>query len=55
MLIEHVWARELKKAIRGAGGVPLAEGFLTPESVALVGAEVLAMAGALDEITEEDA
>ena len=34
LLIEHVWARDLKKAIRGAGGVPMGEGFLTPELVA---------------------
>jgi hypothetical protein len=49
MLIEHVWARELKEAVRGAGGVPIAEGFLTPETVALVGAELVAMAEAVSE------
>ena len=53
MLIEHVWARELKQAVREAGGVPLAEGFLTPEAVALVGAELLAMGEALDELEQE--
>jgi Family of unknown function (DUF6325) len=53
MLIEHVWARHLKEAVRDAGGVPLAEGFLTPETVALVGAELLAMAEALDEVEQE--
>jgi uncharacterized membrane protein len=50
LLIEHVWARDLKRAVRDAGGTPLAEGFLTPETVALVGAELLAMAEALDEV-----
>ena len=39
LLIEHVWAREFKRAVRDAGGVPLAEGFLTPELLAAVGAE----------------
>jgi hypothetical protein len=53
MLIEHVWARDLKHAVRDAGGVPLAEGFLTPETVALVGAELLAMGEALDELEQE--
>ena len=53
MLIEHVWARHLKDAVRDAGGVPLAEGFLTPEAVALVGAELLAMGEALDELEQE--
>lgn len=55
MLIEHVWARELKDAIRDAGGVPIAEGFLTPETVALVGAELVAMAEAVAEETNQGA
>lgn len=55
MLIEHVWARELKDAIRDAGGVPIAEGFLTPEAVALVGAELVAMAEAVAEETNQSA
>jgi uncharacterized membrane protein len=50
LLIEHVWARDLKRAIRDAGGVPIGEGFLTPETVAFVGAELAAMAGALEEL-----
>src|SRR5918994_4338272 len=28
LLVEHVWARDLKRAIRGAGGFPLGESFL---------------------------
>jgi uncharacterized membrane protein len=31
VLIEHVWARNLKEAFRDAGGFPLGEGLLTPE------------------------
>jgi hypothetical protein len=34
MIFEHVWARGLKDAIAQVGGVPFAEGFLTPEAVA---------------------
>jgi hypothetical protein len=43
MLIEHVWARDLKGAIRDAGGVPVAEGFLTPATVRAVEPELAAM------------
>jgi len=53
LLIEHVWARDLKTAIRDAGGVPLGEGFITPEAVAEVAVELAAMAAALDEVEAE--
>lgn len=53
LLIEHVWARDLKTAVRDAGGYPLGEGFLTPEAVAEVAVEVGAMAAALDEVEAE--
>jgi hypothetical protein len=53
LLIEHVWARDLKDAIRDAGGVPLGEGFITPEAVAEVAIELAAMATALDEVEAE--
>jgi hypothetical protein len=53
LLLEHVWARDLKRAIRDIGGVPLGEGFLTPETVALVAAELGAMAEAMDELQAE--
>ena len=36
MLIEHVWARDLKRAVRDAGGRMLGQDFLTPETVAAV-------------------
>jgi uncharacterized membrane protein len=55
VLIEHVWARELKRAIRDAGGFPLGEGFLTPEAVAAVAAELVAMAEAIEELEAEEA
>jgi uncharacterized membrane protein len=53
LLIEHVWARDLKRAIRDAGGVPIGEGFLTPETVRAVEPELAAMADALQEIENE--
>ena len=43
MLIEHVWARELKRAIRDAGGRPLGDEFLTPETVAAMEPKLAAM------------
>jgi uncharacterized membrane protein len=44
MLIEHVWARDLKRAIRDAGGTPLGDEFLTPEKVAEMQPQLAAMA-----------
>ncbi|HET6642013.1 MAG TPA: DUF6325 family protein [Gaiellaceae bacterium] len=55
LLIEHVWARDLKAAVREAGGLPLGEGFLTPEVVAEIALEAAAMAAALDEVEAEHA
>jgi uncharacterized membrane protein len=55
LLVEHVWARELKRAIRDAGGFPLGEGFLTPEALTAVAAELVAMAEVLDELEREEA
>ena len=54
VLIEHVWARDLKRAIRDAGGVPVGEGFLTPETVRAVEPELAAMAAALEAIEKEE-
>jgi hypothetical protein len=36
IVFEHLWARGLKRAIGEVGGVPFAEGFLTPEAVAAI-------------------
>ena len=55
LLVEHVWARDLKRAIRETGGYPLGEGFLTPEAVAEVAVELVAMAEALEELEAEEA
>jgi uncharacterized membrane protein len=55
VLIEHVWARDLKGAIRAAGGFPLGEGFLTPEALAEVAIELVAMSEAIEELEAEEA
>jgi uncharacterized membrane protein len=55
LLVEHVWAGNLKAAIRDAGGFPLGEGFLTPEALAAVGTELVAMSEAIEELEAEEA
>ena len=55
LLVEHVWARDLKRAIRDAGGFPLGEGFLTPETLAEVATELIAMSEVLEELEAEEA
>jgi hypothetical protein len=54
LLVEHIWARDFKQAVRDAGGVPLGEGFLTPEAIAKVAGELVAMAEALDQVQAEE-
>jgi hypothetical protein len=46
VLVEHVWASRLRTTVRDAGGALLAQGFLTPEVVMIVGAELQARADA---------
>ena len=43
LLFEHVWAAKFKYAMRSTGGVPIAQGFLTPEALFMVGREVQAI------------
>jgi len=50
LLIEHLWARELKGAVCGAGGITIVQGFLTPEALLMVGAELRAVVEAEDTI-----
>jgi hypothetical protein len=47
LLIEHVWARGLKSAIRDAGGIPMGDEFLTPERVAAVEPKLAAISKAV--------
>ncbi|MCL4264969.1 MAG: hypothetical protein KJ069_17245 [Anaerolineae bacterium] len=46
LMFEHTWAISLAAAIRRAGGVPLAQGFVTPESLVMIGEELNAIAEA---------
>jgi uncharacterized membrane protein len=46
LMFEHTWAIPLRDAIRRAGGVPLAQGFLTQEALLMVGQELQAIADA---------
>ena len=55
LLVEHVWARDLKRAVRDAGGRMLGESFLTPETVAAVEPELAAMSAAIEEREREGA
>jgi hypothetical protein len=48
LLVEHVWARGVRDAIRATGGEALLEGFLSPAALAKVAPEVSAMAEAMD-------
>jgi hypothetical protein len=55
ILIEHVWARDLKRAIRDAGGRMLGGDFLTPETVAAVEPQLAAISAAIAEKERESA
>ena len=54
-LVEHVWATNFKVAMREAGGRPLMQGYLTQESLLLVGREVEAAAQAEEAIEAAEA
>jgi hypothetical protein len=53
LLIEHVWARDLRRVFRDAGGRMLGEGFLTPETIRTVEPQLAAMSDAIA-ATERD-
>jgi uncharacterized membrane protein len=55
LLIEHVWARDLKRAFRDAGGRLLGEGFLTPETIKAVEPELAAISDAIAAMEREGA
>jgi uncharacterized membrane protein len=46
LMFEHTWAIPLRDVIHRAGGVPLAQGFLTQEALIMVGQELQAIADA---------
>ena len=41
LMFEHTWAIPLRDAIRSAGGIPLAPGVITPETLFMVGDELI--------------
>jgi hypothetical protein len=47
LLIEHVWARDLRRAFREAGGRMLGEGFLTAETIRAVEPQLAAISEAI--------
>jgi uncharacterized membrane protein len=55
LLIEHVWARDLKRAFRDAGGRLIGDGFLTPEAIRAVEPELAAMSDSIAEMEREGA
>lgn len=55
LLIEHHWAAGLRDSIYEAGGSLLLQGFLTPDGLAMVGAELAATAEAIVAIELADA
>ncbi len=55
LLVEHLWAARLRKLVRERGGLLVAQGLLTPEVVAIVGAELQAKADAEAAIELADA
>lgn len=50
MLIEHTWAIDFRNAVADAGGFMMAQGFLTPDTLLLIGAELEAQAAAIESI-----
>jgi hypothetical protein len=50
LLVEHRWAGGLRDAVLEAGGTMVAQGFLTPTGLLMIGAELLATADAIDAI-----
>jgi hypothetical protein len=55
VLVEHVWAARLRALVRERGGQLVAQGLLTPEVTAIVGAELQAKADAEAAIELADA
>jgi uncharacterized membrane protein len=54
LLIEHVWARDLRRAFRDTGGRLLGDGFLTPETIGAVEPELAAMSEAVAQTQRQD-
>lgn len=55
LMIEHTWATEFSQAVREANGFMMAQGFLTPETLVMIGAELQAQVDAMQSIAQSDA
>jgi uncharacterized membrane protein len=53
-IIEHLWAKSLKQAIRDAGGILVSQGMLTPELLTVVGEELAEAVKAAEEKKPEN-
>ena len=53
LIIEHLWAKNLKQALRDAGGILVSQGMLTPELLAMVGEELKEAVRAAEENKSE--
>jgi hypothetical protein len=53
-MIEHTWATDFRDAVLEAGGWVLGQGFLTPGTLMLIGAELQAQARAMAAIEEAE-
>jgi uncharacterized membrane protein len=48
-IIEHLWAKNLKQALRDAGGILISQGMLSPELLITIGEELQEAVGAAEE------
>jgi hypothetical protein len=55
LMIEHAWATEFSQSVREANGFMMAQGFLTPETLVMIGAELQAQVDAMQAIAMADA
>jgi uncharacterized membrane protein len=49
IIIEHLWAKSLKQAIRDSGGILVSQGMITPELLTVVGEELAEAVKAAEE------
>ncbi len=50
LLVEHLWAKKLKELVRKQDGVVLAQGFIQPEALVALGAELAEGAKAAEKV-----
>ena len=54
LLFEHVWAKDLKGALREHGGMLLSQGMITPESLVSLGVDLAVLAEVAESLESED-